>query len=89
MTDFRPGDFVAGLLLGALIGAGLGLAFAPYSGEETRKRLAEKGEELKERAAEKTREAWDKGKEAVRQKGEEITSAVRARLKPGEGEAEA
>jgi len=89
MADFRPGDFVAGLLLGALIGAGLGLAFAPYSGEESRRRLIEKSEELKERAGEKTREAWEKGKEVARQKGEEISSSIRARLKPGEGEAEA
>lgn len=54
----RP--FVAGLLIGALVGAGIALLFAPQSGEETRRlirrrarRLAadarDKYEELKER----------------------------------------
>lgn len=47
----RTGDFLAGLLVGALVGASLGLLFAPDAGEETRVRLKESAR----KAAEKTR----------------------------------
>ncbi len=47
----RTGDFLAGLLVGALVGASLGLLFAPEPGEETRVRLKEGAR----KAAEKTR----------------------------------
>lgn len=50
----RTGDFLAGLLVGAVIGASLGLLFAPEPGEETRERMKEGarkfGEVVKERA---------------------------------------
>jgi gas vesicle protein len=52
--------FISGLLIGAGIGALLGLLFAPDKGSETRKKLAKKGEDLaddikdlKEKIAEK------------------------------------
>jgi gas vesicle protein len=37
MNDRR--DLITGLTLGALIGVGLGILFAPATGEETRERL--------------------------------------------------
>lgn len=38
MSDHENGkSFAAGLLLGALIGAGVALLFAPQSGEDTRR----------------------------------------------------
>jgi hypothetical protein len=46
------GEFVAGFLFGAFVGAVLALLFAPTPGEELRGQLREKGIELKERAAE-------------------------------------
>lgn len=49
-------DAVAPFAVGALVGAGLMLLFAPCSGEETRRKLACQAEELKNRA----REAIDK-----------------------------
>lgn len=48
MAKKGTGKFV----LGALIGAGIGLLFAPKSGKETRKELKEKAEELIEKAKE-------------------------------------
>lgn len=38
--------FIAGLLVGAAVGAIGGLLFAPESGEETRKKLAEKSKDF-------------------------------------------
>lgn len=52
----RSGDFFAGLLVGALVGASLGLLFAPETGEETRGRVKEGARKFKESAAERGRE---------------------------------
>ena len=51
----RSGDFMAGILVGVLIGGALGLLFAPEPGEETRELVAEKARKLKEVAGEKGR----------------------------------
>ncbi|MCL6623964.1 MAG: YtxH domain-containing protein [Fimbriimonadales bacterium] len=48
--------FLAGVGVGALIGAAAGLLLAPKAGAETREELAEKLEELKSRVAEWMRE---------------------------------
>ncbi len=57
----RSGDFMAGILVGALIGGALGLLFAPETGEETRELVAEKARKLKEAAAEKGRTMLHRG----------------------------
>lgn len=46
------GWFLFGFLMGGLVGAAVALAFAPQSGEETRRMLREKGIELRGRAEE-------------------------------------
>ena len=51
----RSGDFMAGILVGMLIGGALGLLFAPEPGEETRVLVADKARKLKEAATEKGR----------------------------------
>ncbi len=53
-------------LLGAVVGAGLALLFAPAPGVETRRRLAEYGEKLKEE--------FQEGAEKVKSKVSEITA---------------
>ena len=53
----RSGDFMAGILVGVLIGGALGLLFAPEPGEDTREMVAEKARLFKERAAERGRKA--------------------------------
>lgn len=40
--------FISGLIIGAGIGAILGILFAPDKGSETRKKLARKGEDLRD-----------------------------------------
>ena len=51
-----------GFLIGLGIGVGLGVLFAPMSGEETRNNLADRANDLSDSA----RELVDQGKERVR-----------------------
>lgn len=54
-SDF--GAFLAGFVIGGLVGAATALLLAPQSGEETRTIIREKGIELKDKASETTAEA--------------------------------
>ena len=58
-----------GFLFGALVGAGLGVLFAPKSGKETRQELKEKMDELVKKVKELDKEEV---KEAFLKKIEEI-----------------
>jgi gas vesicle protein len=64
----RSGDFMAGILVGVLIGGALGLLFAPETGEETRELVAEKARKLKEAATEKGRTMLQRGEEEEEEK---------------------
>lgn len=57
------GEFLAGLIIGGLIGAATAILLAPQPGEETRAQLREKGIELKERVIELSEEARKKADE--------------------------
>ena len=63
------GDFLAGVVVGALVGAAAALLFAPRSGEETRALIREKGIEIQERADEASVEA--------RKRAEELSAQTR------------
>jgi gas vesicle protein len=67
----RTGDFLAGVLVGTLIGAALGLAFAPEAGEDTRGRVAEKAREWSDVARERGRTLLRKDEEGAEEGGEE------------------
>lgn len=59
-TSMRISGPMAAFAIGAAVGAGLALLYAPYSGEETRQRLARRGRDIKDRVAgavEATRDA--------------------------------
>ncbi len=66
----RSGDFMAGILVGVLIGGALGLLFAPEPGEETRELVAEKARRLRETATEKGRGLLRRGKEEAEEEEE-------------------
>jgi gas vesicle protein len=58
MSDEGKGaEFLAGLLIGGLVGAAAALLLAPQPGDRTREELREKGIELKERVIELSEEA--------------------------------
>lgn len=65
------GEFIAGFLVGALVGAAAALMFAPHSGEETRTIIRDRGIELRDRADEISADA--------RRRAEELQGQARTR----------
>lgn len=63
--------FLAGVGVGALIGAAAGLLMAPKAGSETRADLAHKFDDLKGRVTEWMREKKDKARAMVEQAADE------------------
>lgn len=66
-------DFMAGLVVGALVGIGLGILFAPQSGQQTREKIRGKADEMSGRL----RETADDVSERVRTTASEVTGRVR------------
>lgn len=75
----RDWDLVKGLVIGGLIGAAIGILFAPKSGKETRQDIANKADELLIKAREEYEKAAEKSKAAY--------EAAVSRLKNVEGTA--
>ena len=72
------GDFWAGMALGGIVGALLGLLLAPAPGEETRRRIGERVAGAAETARERLGEVGAQLRERVRQRfraGEEAAPA--------------
>lgn len=66
------GNVLMAFAIGAIAGAAVALLYAPASGEETRRKLAEKAREGRERAESAARE----GREFVNRQRENLTTAV-------------
>lgn len=66
------GVFLMGFFIGGLIGAGVGLLFAPQSGGETREQIHRKSVELSEQATQRADEA--------RAKAEQLLSEARVKM---------
>ena len=69
-------DFVAGLILGGLLGTALALLFAPRPGDETRDRLWDSAEDARERARERADEVLKK----VRNAADDMATRGRSKL---------
>jgi gas vesicle protein len=79
----RTGDFLAGVMCGAAIGAAVGLLLATKPGEELRQQIADstrrfrrKVGETANQAADGVSEVLDRGREAVRRGREEFHDFV-------------
>ena len=79
------GGQIGGFLVGALLGAGLALLFAPKSGEETQAELRERALKLRDAAEDRMREAQrnlegrlDHAREGVQSRVNEVRDAVDA-----------
>lgn len=76
-NDSHPGSFLAGVVLGGLIGAGTMLLLAPQSGEKTRTQIQLKGNELRDQAT----EAVETGMSKTRAKAHQLTEDVYEKAK--------
>jgi len=63
---------LAGIGLGVLIGAVIGLLFAPKSGEEIRGDLSQRMHELSEKVRELSQQVYERGGETVRNLRERV-----------------
>jgi gas vesicle protein len=70
--DHSAGTVIAAFIVGALAGAAVALLFAPASGQETRRKLAEKAREGRKRADELIRD----GREFVEQHRDTVAAAI-------------
>lgn len=64
------GSFVMGLLTGTVLGAGLGMLFAPKAGSELRNQLSEQAGSIRDTASEGYRKASDAAGEGYRKASE-------------------
>lgn len=60
----KSSDFIGGLIVGGLIGAVIGILYAPKSGKETREDLSRKADEILTKAKEEYDIAVEKSKKA-------------------------
>lgn len=66
-------DFLKGLLIGGLIGAAVGILYAPKSGKETREQIAKKSDEFLVKA----REEYEKGLEKTKKAYESMLESMK------------
>ena len=85
VIERESGGGVGSFLLGAMVGAGLALLFAPKTGEETQEELKEHARKLRVVAEERVREAqrhledhFDVAREGVTARYDEVKEAVNA-----------
>ena len=67
------GSFLMGLLAGTVLGAGLGMLFAPKAGAETRKQLSEQATRLRSTATDTIHQASDKLSQVSQQASEKLS----------------
>jgi gas vesicle protein len=94
----RGGSFVMGLLTGTVLGAGLGMLFAPKAGSELRTQLSGQAEQLANQASEFANQASENVRRAGntatewaekgREKGREVYDRTREAVSRGTEEAE-
>lgn len=72
VIETDSGTGVKWFVLGALLGAGLGLLFAPQSGERTRRDLAKRARKIRDEAEER----WDDLRDDVEDRGRRVKEGV-------------
>lgn len=77
------GSFFLGLLAGAVLGAGVGLLFAPRAGHETRRKVSDQAQRMRAqandgyaRASEKVSDLVDRGKDTYDRARQSVNRGV-------------
>src|ERR671911_3039977 len=78
------GSFLMGLLAGTVLGAGLGMLFAPRAGSELRSQLGEQAGRLRSTANDTYQQATDKVSQMV-DRGREAYDRARSNIGTGTG----
>ena len=81
------GGFVVGLIAGAIVGAGLGMLFAPKSGAELRGQLSDQADEFASMASREYRRAATKASDLV-ERGRGVYDSAREAVSNGAAEAQ-
>lgn len=71
-------NLLAGLFVGGLVGATLGILFAPKSGKETREEISRKTDEILVKTKEGYKKAADKCAETVQSSKSKLKGAIDA-----------
>ena len=66
------GSLVAGIIIGAIIGAGIALLAAPRPGVDTRRRLSRRARELREEAADRLEAASRRTRRELRRRRQQL-----------------
>jgi gas vesicle protein len=69
-------SFLMGLLAGTVLGAGLGMLFAPKAGAEVRKQLSEQATRLRSTASDTIHQASDRLSQASQQASDKVSQMV-------------
>ena len=72
----RSGSFLMGLLAGTVLGAGLGMLFAPKAGAELRNQLSESASRLRTTANDSYQQASEKVTQATEKVTEKVSQIV-------------
>jgi gas vesicle protein len=91
MSEHRCGEWVKGFLIGGMVGAVIGILYAPKSGKETRDELAGKAKDLAGKVKEEYETALEKSKtayESVIKRLKELEAAAAKKAEEVEKKAE-
>lgn len=85
MSENNSGEVILALILGGIIGAAVGILYAPRSGKETREKLQDIGEDLVDKFEDvgedvksKTKRIVNEGKDRIIAQKEKIEDAFEA-----------
>jgi len=81
------GSFVMGLLTGTVLGAGLGMLFAPKAGNDLRGQISEQAGTIKNTASEQYRKASETASD-IAEKGRQVYDRARGAVSKGTDEAQ-
>jgi gas vesicle protein len=89
-------DIIKGVIIGGLVGAGLGIIYAPKSGKQTREQIRNSAQEVLEKAKTQYEEAYKKieklttdNKEMMADKKERLKKALNAGIETFKQETDA
>lgn len=86
-SDGSAGSLLSGIVIGALVGAGIALLFAPRSGEDTRRELSRRARSARDDAMERlddastrARREFNRRRRRLRERLDDGVDAVKERI---------